>query len=53
MLTLQDRVQIVLMMAELKSVTLVRRKWTSANKPSEITIRNTYKKFIETGSVQD
>ena len=51
-----QRVEIVLLMAKLESVTLVRRelqkrKWT--NIPHENTIRNLFKKFKDTGSVQD
>lgn len=53
---LEQRVEIVLLMAKLESVTLVRRevqkrKWTSI--PHENTIRNLFKKFKETGSVHD
>ena len=51
-----QRVEIILMMAKLESVTLVRRelqkrKWT--NIPHENTIRNLFKKFKNIGSVQE
>ena len=56
MLSTEERVSIVLLMAELKSVTLVRRKWDSLHDtkpPSEKTIRECFNKFKETGSVHD
>lgn len=56
MLSTEERVSIVLLMAELKSITLVRRKWGSLHDtqpPSEKTIRECFNKFKETGSVHD
>lgn len=56
MLSLEDRVKIVLLQAKLESVTLVQRKWrTEFNEipPHENTIRNVYNKFCKTGCVTD
>ena len=56
MLSINERISIVLFMSELKSVILVKRKlqhldWK--NVPSERTIRDTFNRFKETGSVED
>jgi len=56
MLSVQQRVEIVLLMAKLESVTSVRRtlqgkNWKSI--PSENTIRNVFSKFKETGTVHN
>ena len=56
MLSTEERISIVLLMAELKSVTSVQRKWHSlhdSKPPAEKTIRECFKKFKETGSVHD
>ena len=53
MLSVDDRIQIVLLMARLQSVTLVRRHLSKGwhEVPSERTIRETFARFKETGSV--
>lgn len=53
MLALNERIQIVLLMAEFKSPTIVQRKWPTLDKPTITTIRQTYERFLETGSVYD
>lgn len=56
MLSTDERVSIVLLMAEFKSVTVVQRKWCALHQtkpPSEKTIRECFRKFKETGSVHD
>ena len=50
------RIKIVLLMAQFQSSTLVKRKlWTEfgKNTPGETTIRETFQRFCETGTVED
>ena len=56
MYTIQERVRIVILMAKYESVTAVKRQLTKEgfqHKPTDQTIRLLYKKFLETGSVED
>ena len=56
MLSVQDRINVVLLMAKHESVTTARREWQrnfTSKPPSESTFRLVFKKFTETGSVQD
>ena len=56
MYTIQERVRIVNLMAKYESVTAVKRQLTKEgfqHKPTDQTIRLLYKKFLETGSVED
>ena len=55
MLGVEERIQIVLLMAKMQSVTLVRRHLArdGCEVPSERTIRETFTRFKETGSVMD
>ena len=56
MCTMQERVRIVILMAKYESVTAVKRQLTKEgfqHKPTDQTIRLLYKKFLETGSVED
>lgn len=56
MLSENERVFLVLRMAELKSVTLVRRAWKrkfQSSPPTPKTITRVYQKFVSTGSVSD
>ena len=56
MYTIQERVRIIILMAKYESVTAVKRQLTKAgfqHKPTDQTIRLLYKKFLETGSVED
>ena len=55
MLSVDERIEIVLLMARLQSVTLVRRHLArdGCEAPSERTIRDTFTRFKETGSVLD
>ena len=55
MYTIQERVRIVILMAKYESVTAVKRQLTKGfqHKPTDQTIRLLYKKFLETGSVED
>ena len=50
------RIKIVLLMAKFESSTVVKRKlWTEfgKNTPGETTIRETFQRFCETGTVED
>ena len=56
MYAIQERVRIVILMAKYESVTAVKRQLTKEgfqHKPTDQTIRLLYKKFLETGSVED
>ena len=56
MLSTDDRINIVLLMAKYDSVTAARRQWQKdfgTKPPSESTFRLVFKKFNETGSVHD
>ena len=56
LLSTEERVFVVLQMAELKSVTLVQRAWRKKFKttpPSDKTIKATFDRFESTGSVHD
>lgn len=56
MLSTSERVELVLLMHELKSVTLVQRRLKQEGKshvPSDKTINSLYQKFISTGTVLD
>ena len=54
MLSTEERVEIVILMAKLESTAAVRRALQRGVKvPSENTIRDTFKKFKETGSVHN
>ena len=56
MYTIQERVTIVILTAKYESVTAVKRQLTKEgfqHKPTDQTIRLLYKKFLETGSVED
>ena len=56
MYTIQERVRKVILMAKYESVTAVKRQLTKEgfqHKPTDQTIRLLYKKFLETGSVED
>jgi hypothetical protein len=56
MLSLQQRVQIVLLMARLDSVTAVQRELRKEgikDVPSDNTIRSLFQKFVDTGNVSD
>ena len=56
MYTIQERVRIVILMAKYESITAVKRQLTKEgfqHKPTDQTIRLLYKKFLETGSVED
>ena len=56
MYTIQVRVTIVILMAKYESVTAVKRQLTKEgfqHKRTDQTIRLLYKKFLETGSVED
>ena len=56
MLTLKERINIVILMAKLESVTMVERqlkKEGAANIPTHKHMRSIYAKFKETGSVED
>ena len=56
MYTIQERVRIVILMAKYESVTAVKRQLTKEgfqHKPTDLTICLLYKKFLETGFVED
>ena len=55
MISTEERIEIVILMAKLESTTAVRRalQRRGANVPSENTIRDTFKKFKEIGSVHN
>ena len=56
MYTIQERVRIVILMAKYESVTSVKGQLTKEgfqHKPTDQTIGLLYKKFLETGSVED
>ena len=56
MLSLQERIKVVQLMAKFESVTLVRRQWNkemNSDAPTEKTIRSIYDKFLHTRSVLD
>ena len=56
MLSTEERINVVLFMAKYGSVTTARRQWQKelrTTPPSESTFRLVFKKFTETGSVQD
>jgi hypothetical protein len=55
-LSIDQRIQVVLKMARLQSVTLVQREWRkefSQESPTDKTITSIYSKFLSTGSVHD
>ena len=55
MLSTEERIEIVILMAKLESTAAVRRalQRRGVKVPSENTIRDTFKKFKETGSVHN
>ena len=53
MLSSEERIEIVILMAKLESTAAFRRVLQGVKVPSENTIRDTFKKFKETGSVHN